>query len=135
MIPAGADLYVVQMNTTGDVKVGRSKNVHRRLKQLQTGSPHRLRLILHAPGEGHRERDVHRRMERGRTRWDGEWFEEDALAELPDDLYEKLLHIEDQDWWKGGPDTTKALPAEPPEPHWFDALYEQGFWKGTGDSD
>jgi hypothetical protein len=134
VVPAGADLYVIQMNTTGDVKVGRSKDVHRRLKQLQTGSPHRLRLIMHAPGEGHREREIHRRMERGRTRWDGEWFEEDTLAELPDDLYEKLLHIEDQDWWRG-PDTAKALLTETPKPDWFDVLYEQGFWETENKSD
>ena len=125
---AGRDLYVIQMSRTGDVKVGRSKNVSRRIKQLQTGSPHRLRLILHAEGEGHREKEVHRRMSRGRTRFDGEWFEEDTLAELPDDLYEQLLHMEDQDWWKENAGTKKAPPAEPPKPHWFDALYEQGFW-------
>ena len=125
---SGKDLYLIQMNRTGEIKVGRSKNVLRRIKQLQTGSPHRLRLILHAEGEGYREREVHKRMSRGRTRFDGEWFEEDTLAELPDDHYEQLLHIEDQDWWKSDTDTTKAPLMKPPKPHWFDVLHKQGFW-------
>lgn len=93
----GTDLYVIQMAVTGDVKVGRSKHPEKRLRELQTGSPHRLRMILHVRGEGHREREVHRRMEGRGTR--GEWFEVGALADLPDELYEQL-DLESQDWWR-----------------------------------
>ena len=58
-------------------------------------------MILHAPGLGHREKEIHRRMRlrSTRSRGDGEWFEVGALAELPDALYE-LIDLEDQDWWR-----------------------------------
>lgn len=95
----GNDLYIIQMAVTGDVKVGRSKHPEQRLKQLQTGSPHPLRLILHVPGQGSMERVLHQRMRDRRTRRSGEWFEEGALAELPDELYD-LLDLEQQDWWR-----------------------------------
>lgn len=121
----GKDLYILQMEMTGDIKVGRSKHVHQRIKELQTGCPHRLQLILHAPDEGHRERDIHRMMSGRHLRRNGEWFEEGALAELPLDLYDLLTHLEDQDWWR--PQTQKPPPHEPPEPHWFDVLIERGF--------
>lgn len=95
----GKDLYILQMDVTGDIKVGRSKHVQKRIKQLQTGCPHRLKLILHVPDEGHRERVIHRVMCERSLRRDGEWFEEGALAELPEDLYERL-DLEEQDWWR-----------------------------------
>ena len=117
----GRDLYIIQMANTGEIKVGRSKDVHKRLKQLQTGSPHRLRLILHAPGQGKREAVIHRMMRERRTRYDGEWFEEGALAELPVDLYELLNHMDDPDWWN--PDVPRPTPR--PEPHWFDTLVDE----------
>ena len=96
----GADLYILQSHGSGDIKVGRSSDPRRRLREIQTGSPRRLRIILHAPGLGHREKEIHRRMlgRSTRTRGDGEWFEVGALAELPDALYE-LLGLEDEDWW------------------------------------
>lgn len=94
----GRDLYVIQMAVTGDIKVGRSKHVEKRLKELQTGSPHKLKLILHLPGEGWREKSLHQRMKRKSLRHNGEWFQVSALAELPDEIY-GLLDLETQDWW------------------------------------
>lgn len=101
--PAGAHLYIIQSAVTGAVKVGRSGNPERRLGEIQVGSPHRLKLILVAPEAGHRERAVHRSMERYRTRWaDGEWFEERGLGEVPSDLWELAMpwYMADPDWWK-----------------------------------
>ena len=97
----GADLYILQSHGSGDIKVGRSSDVRRRMRQIQTGSPRRLRLILYAPGQGHREKEIHRLMfGRGtRAAGDGEWFEVGALAELPQRLYE-LLDLDAQDWWQ-----------------------------------
>jgi hypothetical protein len=95
----GADLYIVQMAVTGDIKVGRSGNVKRRMGELQTGCPHRLRLIIHLPKMGHLERTVHQTMRSHKTRhgsW--EWFREPALAELPVWIYNHL-DLENQDWW------------------------------------
>ena len=122
----GKDLYILQMEVTGDIKVGRSKHVHQRIKELQTGCPHRLRLILHAPGEGHREKIIHRDMNGRHLRSNGEWFEEGALAELPVDLYDRL-DLESQDWWRRDqPSETRQAPQPEPEPHWFDVLTERG---------
>lgn len=122
----GKDLYILQMDVTGDIKVGRSKHVHKRIKELQTGCPHRLRLILHVPDEGHRERGLHMTMIQRSLRRNGEWFEEGALAELPVDLYDRL-DLESQDWWRRDqPPETRQAPQPEPEPHWFDVLTERG---------
>ncbi len=93
------DLYILQMEKTGEIKVGRSKDPKRRLKQLQTGSPYLLKIILHAPGKGHLEKMIHRDMSHLRTRRKGEWFKPEALTELPIDLYD-LLDLELENWWR-----------------------------------
>ncbi len=92
----GRDLYIIQMHTLGNVKVGRSSNVSNRLKQLQTGCPHKLKVILHVVGQGSLEKVLHDRM--SRYRLEGEWFTEEGLAELPSEMYE-LLDLEKANWW------------------------------------
>ena len=94
----GQDLYIFQMASTGDIKVGRSKHVGKRLKEVQTGCPHPLRMILHVPNAGHREKEIHRLMSGRHIRKKGEWFAEGALAELPPDMYEQL-DLTQSDWW------------------------------------
>lgn len=93
------DLYILQMAVTGQIKVGRSNDVARRLLQLQTGCPHRLHIILHAQGQGYREKAIHRLMGYRQIRSGGEWFTEEGLSELPPDLY-GLLDLTQQDWWR-----------------------------------
>lgn len=96
----GRDLYIVQMAVTGDIKVGRSGDVKRRLGELQVGCPHRLRLIIHLPKWGHLERRLHQSMSHLRCRHgSGEWFKEEALCELPVWIYDHL-DLENQDWWR-----------------------------------
>lgn len=98
----GNHLYVIQMAETGAIKVGRSCDVVRRMREIQTGCPHPIRLVLEATNQGHRERAVHARLRRYRTRrYSGEWFREEALGELPDDIYEQipLAVLDDPDWW------------------------------------
>jgi hypothetical protein len=119
----GKDLYIVQMAVTGDIKVGRSKDPKRRLKQLQTACPHPLRLILHIPDEGYREREIHRLMRCRNTRGNGEWFEEGALAELPLKMYDQLC-LKDQDWWMRIQPPKVPKPEPEPEPEWFRMLKE-----------
>jgi len=97
--PRKDDLYILQAHTTGEIKVGRSKDVIRRLHQLQTGCPYTLRLILHAPNQGYREKIIHRLMDYRQIRRNGEWFTEEALNELPPELY-GLLDLEQRDWWR-----------------------------------
>jgi len=53
------DLYIIQSDVTGMIKVGRSKNPDKRLKQLQTGNPNKLRLIAFFKGEGWKEKLIH----------------------------------------------------------------------------
>jgi hypothetical protein len=99
----GTDLYIFQMAVTGDVKIGRSSNIHRRLGEVQTGCPHKLRILLHGVGLGHRERELHHRLRQYRCRMmKGEWFREDGLGELPVDIYDLIPVevLEDPDWWR-----------------------------------
>lgn len=99
----GNDLYIIQMHTTGAFKVGRTCDIDRRLGELQTGAPYKLKVLLHAPGQGHRERDVHRALHYAKTRFgSGEWFHESGLGGVPDDLWDMVPVevLEDPDWWK-----------------------------------
>jgi hypothetical protein len=94
------DLYIIQAKTTGAIKIGRSKQVEYRIKQLQTGCPYRLRLLVHLPGQGNIERSLHYRLLSHRIRQaDGEWFYERCIYDLPDWIYEKL-DLENADWWR-----------------------------------
>lgn len=93
------NLYIIQSAVTGCVKIGRTKDVDQRLGQLQTACPHKLRIILHVPDQGHLEKRLHKQLKPHRIRWNGEWFKEEGLASLPDWLYE-LLDLDSQDWWR-----------------------------------
>jgi hypothetical protein len=109
----GAHLYVVQSHTTGAFKVGRSSNVQARLKQLQTGSPYDLRIILVLKNQGAREREIHRRLRGYKSQGGngGEWFIEPGLPSLGDELYELLDPCVMESWWE-----TAAGPIHPPGP-------------------
>lgn len=101
----GSDLYVIQMAVTGDFKVGRTNNINRRLGELQTGCPQKLRVILHAPGRGGEEKKVHRDLLQYQTRvLKGEWFKVEGMGHIPDHLWEMITPevLEDPDWWKQG---------------------------------
>ena len=98
--PISKDLYLIQSDVTGAFKIGITKNVKKRIKQLQTGSPHKLKLILLLKGQSHRERSLHRALRSVMTRDTGEWFSYEAFAYLPDDIYEQLdLDLVDT-WWR-----------------------------------
>ena len=94
------DLYIIQSKMTGDFKVGKSKNPVKRLKQLQTGSPYELKLILTLKEQGHKEKYIHKYiMTSNKRKCKGEWCDFDLLACLPDDIYEQLdLEIVNV-WW------------------------------------
>lgn len=95
-------LYILQENKTGRIKIGRSKDVPARLKQLQTGCPNRLRVILTIPDRGDLEFPLHKRLEHHRMRADGEWFRYECLPDLPDWIYE-MLDLSTEDWWRESP--------------------------------
>ena len=109
----GDHLYLIQSDRTGAVKVGRSQDPSERLKQLQTASPHKLRIILVLQNQGHMEMRLHKRLARGRTQGGEEWFHHDALSELPDKIYE-LLDLDVVDWWwNEGPPAPNVKMAPP----------------------
>jgi len=109
----GGSLYLIQSFCTGAFKVGRSSDPKRRIRDLQVGSPFKLRLILVVKGQGWRERAVHRALQgyRSQGTYKGEWFTEPGLSSLPDDLYALLDLDMVYSWWE-----TEAGPTHVPGP-------------------
>lgn len=64
-------IYFVQMET-GPIKIGRAKNPHTRLTQLQVGSPYKLNLLFFFPGGAKSENATHTILSNERIR--GEWY-------------------------------------------------------------
>lgn len=92
------DLYIIQSDVTGGIKIGRTSDIQTRIKSLQTGAAYPLKLILYVTGCGHLEKSLHETLRRYKT--SGEWFLYEGLSELPSWLYEKLdLELVDN-WWK-----------------------------------
>jgi len=54
------------------VKIGYSCNPHDRLKELQTGNPHKLKLIATIPGLYNTEKELHSVF--SPFKMEGEWF-------------------------------------------------------------
>jgi hypothetical protein len=91
-------LYFIQSRATGYIKIGRSKDPHKRLKALQTGSPNELRLVAYFQGLGWRERVLHERLARWRVQ--GEWFDPACVGSIPEDIYEQIPWGALDEWWK-----------------------------------
>lgn len=91
------DLYIIQSDVTGNIKIGRSKNPQKRLKQLQTGNPNKLKLIAEFKGEGWKEKILHERL--SAYRLNGEWFSYDCTGSIPDSIYERIKWGSFDDWW------------------------------------
>jgi hypothetical protein len=95
------DLYIIQSNDNGAFKVGVSKNPIKRLSQLQTGSPFKLKIILILEGKSRLEKRLHDQLRSFRLgNFKGEWFSYDGFASLPDWIYEKLDLEEIDNWWR-----------------------------------
>jgi hypothetical protein len=65
-------VYFVQLEDNGPVKIGRGRDPERRLRALQTGSPHKLNLRHVVPGDHNLETALHHRFAPARI--SGEWF-------------------------------------------------------------
>lgn len=65
-------LYFIQVGDAGPIKIGRGKNPRKRLAALQTGNPHRLRIVATTP-DGFTEQWWHGKF--SHLRMEGEWFE------------------------------------------------------------
>lgn len=67
-------IYFVEMEGDGRIKIGfTAGQAERRVAQLQTGQPQKLRLIGTIPGDMEGERGLHQEFEY--LRGNGEWFE------------------------------------------------------------
>lgn len=70
-------VYFIAELPNGPMKIGLSVRPYRRLAQLQTGHPARLKLLAVIPGNHAMERQIHRRF--ASQRLSGEWFRIDDL--------------------------------------------------------
>ena len=92
-------LYIIQTDKTGAIKIGRSKNPSRRIKQLQTGSPYKLKLLLILENQGNLEKELHKKLKPFKQSCKGEWFSFDCTGSLPDWISEKIDWDIANIWW------------------------------------
>jgi hypothetical protein len=69
-------IYFVEVERTGEIKVGFSTDVEKRIKSLSTASPYPLRLLIAVPGSFAEEKLIHYAF--SSERLNGEWFRGDG---------------------------------------------------------
>ena len=67
-------IYFVQHRGGSEIKIGYAGNAVNRLRQLRTGSPTGLTVLLLLPGTPSDEAALHARFQRDRKSSDNEWF-------------------------------------------------------------
>ena len=102
------NLYIIQSDVTGAIKIGRSKDVQKRLKQLQTGSPYKLKLILELKQQGYIEKQLHLLLKEKKCKCKGEWFDFMATGYLPDEITEMLDLDLINSWWDHSLNTQRS---------------------------
>ena len=91
-------LYLIQSDKSGMIKIGRSVDPEKRLKNLQTGNPNRLKLIAVFENQGYREKLLHEELDKFRKK--GEWFTYECVGSIPIDIYDSIPFGMFDDWWK-----------------------------------
>ena len=72
------------------IKIGyTSQDIEKRIKQLNTGSIHNLRLLGWINGDKKKEKELHIKFSQSRVRYNAEWFE--ATTDLIDFINENNL--------------------------------------------
>jgi len=71
-------IYFFQGQCGGAIKIGYSVDPQKRLKELQTGYPDTLKVLLMIPGSENTERALHKHFEASRLK--GEWFRPDPYV-------------------------------------------------------
>jgi hypothetical protein len=71
-------VYFIQGLCGGAIKIGYSASPEKRLKQIQTGYPDTLAILLMIPGNENTERTLHRQLEGAKLK--GEWFRPDTIV-------------------------------------------------------
>lgn len=69
------DLYLILDASSKKLKIGRSKNVNKSLRQLQTSNSGSLSILFSIKGKGYCEEYVHKKFSHLNT--NGEWYEYD----------------------------------------------------------
>lgn len=67
-------IYFIQSGAKKFIKIGYTKNIDRRIKELQTGNPEKLILLGTLPGGFEFEKGLHDLYKYYRIRPDSEWF-------------------------------------------------------------
>lgn len=66
---------MVYFITNGEnIKIGYSKNINKRLKQLNTGNDKKLYILGYIQGDKDKEKEIHKKFSKFRIRSNGEWF-------------------------------------------------------------
>ena len=71
-------VYFIQGQCGGAIKIGFSVNPSKRLKELQTGYPDTLKILLMIPGDEGTEHALHYQLEGAKLK--GEWFRPDECV-------------------------------------------------------
>lgn len=71
-------IYFIQGENGGPIKIGYTKDIEQRLKELQTGYPDILKLLIAFPGNHEYEKALHRQLKLYRL--NGEWFKPDPAV-------------------------------------------------------
>jgi hypothetical protein len=72
-VPRGPVVYVIEAEGLNRIKIGRTRDLAKRLLKMQTDCPVRLKLIAHLEDDGTVEQLLHRRFAAAHVH--GEWFE------------------------------------------------------------
>jgi hypothetical protein len=70
--PTDRWVYFVQESGAGAIKIGTTKNVSTRVREMAVGTPHLLAVLAVIEGNRNTEQALHRRFRHARIR--GEWF-------------------------------------------------------------
>lgn len=71
-LPNNSFIYFIGNLDIGEVKIGRSIHPHKRLKELQTASPHPLFILKMIPGNSFQETKYHSHFSKSKLK--GEWY-------------------------------------------------------------
>lgn len=91
--------YIYFIKSDDYVKVGHAKYPYSRLKELQTGNPIKLELLIEFPEDPVKESQLHRYIKKNGQHYRSEWFVHDDcidhLLEVFKDYNSKLKDLDD----------------------------------------
>jgi len=93
-------LYFIQDQSSKDIKIGRTNDINRRLKEIKIGSNRSYDLLYAFNNLGHLEKEMHQTLSKYRIQY--EWFSKDCLEDALSFLKEHGVEEDgfDQTWGK-----------------------------------